>query len=130
MEMQTETCPPPAPLLFSELPLPTDATILVLAPHPDDFDAIGVTLHQLHQRGHPMHLAVLTTGANGIDDGWEGLVDREAKTQVREREQLASCAFFGLAPERVCFLRLWESGDPQSDARDDERLRAHIAAIR
>jgi hypothetical protein len=37
---------------------PPHMTVLVLAPHPDDFDAIGVTLHHLHEQQHTLHLAV------------------------------------------------------------------------
>lgn len=99
-------------------------TVLVLAPHPDDFDAIGVTLRRLHERRHELHLAVLTGGANGVD----GAGSRDEKTALREAEQRDSCRFFGLDASRCHFLRLWE--DPLAEAQDDARLRAHILGLR
>jgi LmbE family N-acetylglucosaminyl deacetylase len=103
------------------LALPSPLTILVLAPHPDDFDAIGCTLRQLHGQGHTIHLAVLTTGASGVEDGFGGATDDAAKAALREDEQRASCAFFGLPPAHVHFLRLWGRGsgaDADADADD------------
>lgn len=103
-------------------------TVLVLAPHPDDFDAVGVTLRRLHERGHAVHLAVLTEGANGVDDGFEGAVTSEQKAALREAEQRASCTFFGLPRARCTFLHLWR--DPAVEAKDLERLRQHVSALR
>ncbi len=80
----------------------------MLAPHPDDFDAIGVTLRHLRDNGNRIELAVLTPGANGVEDGFEGVTTREAKAALREAEQRASCKFFGLPADRVVFLRLQE----------------------
>lgn len=106
---------------------PPRMRVLVLAPHPDDFDAIGVTLRELHAQGHELHLAVLTGGANGVDDGFDGAIDAAQKVALREAEQLASCAFFGLPAGRCRFLRLWQHA---ADAgRDDARLREHVLAL-
>jgi LmbE family N-acetylglucosaminyl deacetylase len=105
---------------------PPHMTVLVLAPHPDDFDAIGVTLHHLHAQQHTLHLAVLTGGANGVDGSGSGSVDD--KTAQREDEQRDSCRFFGLPAARCHFLRLWE--DPLAAAADDARLRALILGLR
>ena len=84
--------------------------VLVLAPHPDDFDAIGVTLRLLHGRGHAIHVAVATSGASGVDDAFCDPPMAAAKAALREREQRASCAFFGLPEKRLRFLRLPEDG--------------------
>jgi LmbE family N-acetylglucosaminyl deacetylase len=108
---------------LSDAPWQPHARALVLAPHPDDFDAIGVTLRQLHEQRLELHLAVLTSGANGVD----GLGSFEEKTALREAEQRDSCRFFGLPTARCHFLRLWE--DPLAQARDEARLRAHILAL-
>lgn len=82
---------------------------LVLAPHPDDFDAVAVTLRRLAAAGAELWLDVLTGGASGVEDrfvsGWE------AKTAAREAEQRASCALFGLPPGRLRFHRLAEDTD-------------------
>ena len=106
---------------------PPRMRVLVLAPHPDDFDAIGVTLRQLSEHGHELHLAVLTGGANGVDDGFDGAIDSDQKVALREAEQRASCAFFGLPAGRCRFLRLWQHA--ADAAQDDARLRAHVLAL-
>lgn len=105
---------PPAPLI-----------LVVLAPHPDDFDAIGVTLRFFQQRGDTIHLAVLTTGASGVEDGFEGATTDEQKAVLREQEQAASCAFFGLSSDRLHFLRLTsdEKGNPRLDDTNHAQIR-------
>jgi len=116
------TLPAERPLLLKSLDLPAPLSIVVLAPHPDDFDAIGVAMRLLHRQGHVLHVAVLTTGANGVMDGWNGAHGVDEKTMLREAEQRDSCAFFGLAKEQLSFLRLWEDGGNP----DDERLRSYL----
>lgn len=115
--------PDGGPRSLRDLQWPAPMRILVLAPHPDDFDAIGLTLRHLHAQGHDLHVAVLTTGASGVDDGFEGAKDEAAKAALREAEQRESCAFFGLAADRLHFLRLWSAG-----ADDVSALRAWMAA--
>jgi LmbE family N-acetylglucosaminyl deacetylase len=115
----------PAPQSLRELAFPRPLDILVMAPHPDDFDAIGLALRHLQRQGHTLHVAVLTSGAGGVEDGFGGAVDDAAKAALREDEQRESCAFFGLPPQGLHFLRLWE-GAPEAD--DLARLRAWMAA--
>ena len=115
----------PRPRSLRELAFPRPLQVLVLAPHPDDFDAIALSLRHLSSQGHALHLAVLTTGASGVEDGFGGATDAAAKAALREAEQRASCAFFGLPAEHLHFLRLW-SDDAQA-AEDLARLRAWIA---
>jgi LmbE family N-acetylglucosaminyl deacetylase len=102
------------PRSLRDIAFPVPLEILVLAPHPDDFDAIGLTLRHLHGQGHTLHVAVLTTGASGVEDGFQGAYDDEAKATLREAEQRESCAFFGLPPERLRFLKLWGGSDDLS----------------
>lgn len=118
-----------APRDFFELGLPPGLRILALAPHPDDFDAIGVTMKRLHDQGHALHVAVVTSGASGVAEGWNGLQSPEEKTQAREAEQQASCRFFGLPPERLRFLRLWEATSPVAQQTDHDQLRATLLAL-
>jgi LmbE family N-acetylglucosaminyl deacetylase len=113
------------PQSLRDLVLPAPLNVLVLAPHPDDFDAIALTLRHLHLQGHAVHVAVLTTGAGGVDDGFQGAFDDAAKAALREQEQRESRALFGLPPSHLTFLRLWAGGE---DAADDARLRDWIAA--
>jgi LmbE family N-acetylglucosaminyl deacetylase len=114
------------PQSLRELVLPAPLDVLVLAPHPDDFDAIALTLRHLHAQGHALHVAVLTAGAGGVDDGYGGAADDGAKAALRESEQRASAAFFGLPAPRLEFLRLWARDD--AAAADGARLRDWIAA--
>ena len=51
----------PTPL--ASVMFPDAMKVLVLAPHPDDFDEIAVTLRFFHDRGHAIKLAVSRTGS-------------------------------------------------------------------
>lgn len=117
----------PRPLHLEDLILPAPLRIAVLAPHPDDFDAIGVSMRHLLACGHHIALAVLTGGANGVEDGFGGADSVAAKTALREAEQLASCAWLGLPATHIDFLRLWQN---DNDDADDARLRAWLHAQR
>lgn len=119
--------PTGGPRALRELALPGPLQVLVLAPHPDDFDAIGLTLRHLHAQGHVLHVAVLTGGASGVEDGFAGATPDADKAALREGEQRASCAFFGLPPQRLHFLRLWQGGT-DDDAADRARLADWMAA--
>jgi LmbE family N-acetylglucosaminyl deacetylase len=117
------------PLNLLQWPLPAHRlTLAVLAPHPDDFDAIAATLRFFQQRGDLIHLAVLTTGASGVEDGFAGATTDEAKATLREREQRDSCSFFGLPPERLHFLRLApdENRNPLLDDANLARVRDYL----
>ena len=113
------------PFDLTQAAWPSPLTLAVLAPHPDDFDAIGAALRFFHRRGDAIHLAVLTTGASGVEDGFEGAATDAQKAELREREQAASCAFFGLPSERLHFLRLTpdEKGNPRLDEANHARVR-------
>jgi len=113
----------PRSLRHVDFPQPLE--VVVMAPHPDDFDAIGLTLRHMHAQGHRLHVAVLTGGASGVDDGFGGATDPGAKIELREAEQRASCAFFALPPGRLHFLRLW---DASTEADDAARLQDWMAA--
>ena len=98
---------------------------LVLAPHPDDFEVVAVTLQRLAGKGCELHLEVLTGGASGVEDtfakGWR------AKTSAREREQRESCRRFGLPKQRLRFHRLPEDGE--GHMRDDEENEGRVREI-
>jgi LmbE family N-acetylglucosaminyl deacetylase len=93
--------------------------ILVFGPHPDDFDVIAVTLRRAAWNGASIDLAVMTTGANGVDDEDFPGLDRAGKAELRQSEQVASCAAFGLPRARQHYLRLDEgpTGELTVDAR-------------
>ena len=123
-----QTATKDVPLNLRQLSLPSPLTIVVLAPHPDDFDAIAATLQFFYQRGDALHLAVLTTGVSGVEDGYAGAHTDADKAALREQEQTASCAFFGLPAERVSFLRLPpdEKGNPRLDTDNHESIRDYL----
>jgi LmbE family N-acetylglucosaminyl deacetylase len=101
--------------------------LVVLAPHPDDFDAIGVTLRFFHDRGCRIDLAVVSSGASGVEDGFSG-PDPALKAAIREEEQRASCRFFGLPDSRLTFLRLVEDeeGHPMETAENAARIHHYL----
>lgn len=94
------------PVNLSELNIPSSLRIALLAPHPDDFDAIGVTMRALHENGNTISLAVLTTGVSGVEDVYAEIIGNTDKAAIREEEQKESIQFFGLSPEQITFLRL------------------------
>ena len=69
--------------------------VMVLAPHPDDFDAIGVTMRKLRDNGNSIQLEVLSSGS-GVEDSFCSPPTFENKAAIREQEQRESCRFFGL----------------------------------
>lgn len=94
------------PLKLNELIIPASFKVLVLAPHPDDFDAIGITMRTLHKNGNEINLAVLTTGVSGVEDAYTEKIGNNDKAAIREEEQKASIKFLGLEKGRLSFLRL------------------------
>ena len=111
------------PVPFERWRLPAAVRVLVLAPHPDDFDAVAVTLRRLHTAGHRIEVVVLTGAASGVEDRYPGAVDNAAKRAIREREQRASCRAFGLPDERLAFVRLDEGEDGHMTASEANRER-------
>jgi LmbE family N-acetylglucosaminyl deacetylase len=115
-----------SPHPFRALRIPAALRVLVLAPHPDDFDAIGVTMRLLRENGNPIHVAVLTSGASGVADEFAPGLNKQKKAALREEEQRASCRFFGLPGEALAFLRLEEGAD--GHLVDSERNFAIVTA--
>ncbi len=116
------------PACLNSLAIPPGLRVAVLAPHPDDFDAAGVTLRVFQRNGNRVSLAVLTSGAGGVEDGFCSPPARAEKARIRENEQRASCRFFGLPPEELHFLRLAEDDAGQlADCREnDQAIRRYL----
>jgi LmbE family N-acetylglucosaminyl deacetylase len=106
--------------------------LVVLAPHPDDFDAIGITLRFFRDNGNRIDVAVVTSGASGVLDEFFPGATAMAKAEIREKEQRASCQFFGLPESSLTFLRLKEDeqGHPRETGENVARVRQHLAARR
>lgn len=121
----------PRPLFLHTLAFPAERRIAVLAPHPDDFDAISVTLRHFRNNGNRIDVAVLTGGASGVEDGFRGAVTAAAKAAIREEEQRASCRLFGLPEERLAFLRLAEeeAGHLAPGAANRAAVREFLASV-
>ena len=97
------------PASWSATELPVAARVAIVAPHSDDFDAIGVTLKWLQGCGYPIYLSVLTT-ANGVEDSYcaPHPATAELKARIRRQEQQRSCELFGLPTEHLEFPALDE----------------------
>jgi LmbE family N-acetylglucosaminyl deacetylase len=109
-------------LTLSEEALPGTGRALALAPHPDDPDAVAVTLRLLQRGGWTLHWAVLTSAWSGVEDAFAG-PDRAAKVRAREAEQRESAARFGLPEERLTFLRLQEDDAGELAMTTENRAR-------
>ena len=94
------------PVRLDRTDFPPGLRVLVLAPHPDDFDETGVTLRRLQERDAKITLLVCSSSANGVEDAFCRPRTEEAKAALREEEQRASLRFFGLDEGRAEFLRL------------------------
>ena len=57
---------------------------------------MAVTLAALADRGCRLGLSVVTSGASGVQEGFEGADDDVSKARLREQEQRESCRRFGL----------------------------------
>ncbi len=99
------------PLFLKRIIIPSDLRLAVLAPHPDDFDAVAITLKYLHKNGNHIDVAVLTSAASGVEDGFNGNFTDAEKASTRIQEQRNSCKFFGLPGECLQFLYLTEGED-------------------
>jgi LmbE family N-acetylglucosaminyl deacetylase len=97
---------PPAdrPVNLATFDLSPPGRLLMLAPHPDDFDVVAVTLRRFQQTGWRLRVAVLTGGAAGV----EGPEPPATKAARRETEQRDSARRFGLTDDQLEFLRLAE----------------------
>lgn len=105
--------------------------ILVLAPHPDDFDAIGVTMKYLHDTGHDLHVAVGVTGS-GIDEAYGAGMTVDDKRNLRIKEQKDSLHFFGLPEDHWRFMHLNNADDEQlaDDADNGIQLEQVVREIK
>ncbi len=132
MDLITSALTRKRPLRLEEAPWPVRPRILVLAPHPDDFDAIVVTLRFFRDRGDDISLSVISTSWSGVEDSFCDSPTPAAKAAVREAEQLRSCRLFGLTDDRIQFLRLQEdiAGDPLNDEDNCSAVSSHLASLR
>ena len=98
-----------SPRSLRDLAIPPGLTACVLAPHPDDFDVIGVTLKVLEQKGVALKVAVARTGS-GVEDAYRCDLTLAQKARLRAAEQRSSLCFFGLPDSSLEFFDM-ENGD-------------------
>jgi len=116
---------------FNQMTISKDSKVLVLAPHPDDFDAIAVTLRIFRDNGNHIELAVVSGAESGVEDSFCQNYPDMTKAEIREMEQVASCKFFGLSESQVSFLRLHEeNGDPVESEENLKILKKYIDIIK
>lgn len=118
-----------SPAAIPTVAWPSQLCLLALAPHPDDFDSVGVTLRYFHQRGATIHVAVVSGSASGVLDSFCAPAD---KATVREQEQRDSLRFFGLPEERLFFLRLPEdaTGNPVEGPANETAIRGKLDLLK
>ncbi len=115
------------PVSLDALTIPAGLRLLALAPHPDDFDAVAVTMKRFFAAGTEIFVAVASSGASGVEDSFCALPTNSEKAHTREAEQRRSCEFFGLPGDHVHFLRLEE--DEAGRIMDTETNFAAVAAV-
>ncbi len=116
-------------------PVPEDATVLALAPHPDDPESAAVALGLLKIHGGSIHIAVVTDSPGGVQDDYarsHGAVDGgsldDLKRTIRRGEQTRSARASGFDVSRLAFLGLDRDGELDRTTGPD-RLAEHIAAV-
>lgn len=111
-----------APQSFFDIALPPNLRAAVLAPHPDDFDAIAVTLRHLLNNGNPVEAGVVPTGS-GVEDCYAPGATLADKAHLRLAEQRRSLQFFGLPPSCLTVLNMQrdDEDDQPVDSPENER---------
>lgn len=119
------------PVSLRDYSISSQLKLMVLAPHPDDFDAISVTLKHFQENGNQILLIVLTGASSGVDDTFLKTQAKEQKEQIRQQEQKEALKYFGLPISNVRFLYMPEdeSGDLISDEGCRMTLRKHFEEI-
>jgi len=116
----------PRPVNLADFPPPAGLRIWIPAPHPDDFDAIGVTMRFYRRNGAELFVDVISGSASGVEDGFCHNDLDETKCRQREEEQRESLRYFGLPLDRLCFLRFPEDEDGHlRDGLEEEERLAH-----
>ena len=104
--------------------------IMCLCPHPDDFDAVAVTMKHFHDNGNELQICVARTGS-GVEDSYCETPSRELKAAIREEEQRDSCLTFGLSSRNLAFLDLEEDQDehPLDNEFNRRLIESHLRKV-
>ena len=79
-------------------------SILVLCPHPDDFDIAAVTLRHFKENSAEITAYIAPTWSGILDSFYDQKVSNEQKIQTRVEEQRQSLNFFGLESSKIHFF--------------------------
>lgn len=92
--------------------IPSEAPVVVMAPHPDDLEEVGVTMRRLLEKGCRISLHVLTSGTSGVENRFcPDDTSSENKRRIRRNEQREAMRFFGLPSENLHFAETEEDSD-------------------
>lgn len=121
------------PVSLASVEVPSGLVVAVIGPHPDDFDAIAITLRRLRDAGADIH-AFVCHAASGVEDGFCSPPTPAVKQGLREQEQRDSLRFFGLPDGRVTFLDLErdpaDDGQPFDHEANARMLSGAVLAVR
>jgi len=115
--------PGAGPVPLESVAVPPGLVVAMIGPHPDDFDAVAVTMRRLKDAGADVHAFVCPT-SSGVLDSFCTPPTPEVKQWLREQEQRDSLRFFGLPDDHVTFL------DVERDPADDGQPFDHEANLR
>ena len=115
------------PQSLRSVSLPRGLRVLVLAPHPDDFDAIGIALKYLAKGGHDISLGMVFTGS-GVEACYATGMPLSEKAALRTQEQRNSLRFFGLPGQcfTVLHLAMDEEDQPLKNPENCEALASFL----
>lgn len=114
------------PCSIRSVSIPASYKIMVVSPHPDDFDAISVTLRLLKQNGSRIDVGVVRS-VTGVEGSYRSGLSPVEKVKLRENEQRSSCLFFGLPMANLTFLNLDEDEEgPINSPKNLSRLKDFI----
>jgi len=118
--------------VLNDQPIPSGMNVLVLAPHPDDYDAIAITMKLLQQCDNRIFVRVLGTGWNRVEDEICDPATPEAKAALQRQEFHESCRRFELNEDDVAFLDMKEdsSGYIRKHPFNIELLKKAITEIK
>ena len=122
----------------TDLVLPSQGRVLVLAPHPDDPESTAVTCRLLAEAGCDIRYTLVTMSPAGVEDSYaqrwkEGNVTslQKKKIEIRRREQICSAELFGLPHDRLTFLGMpdHEEGEPPDSRSYRAEILKHLEAV-
>ncbi|MBM4305905.1 MAG: hypothetical protein FJ123_04115 [Deltaproteobacteria bacterium] len=121
--------------LAKTIPLPKDAKVLILGPHPDDPESVAITCRFLMRLGCDIWVTIVTLSPSGVEDEYvrrwanSDSIDLETrKVEVRRREQILATEKLGLRLNRLTFLGIEEDKGPDAP-HHSARIKEHLVSV-